>query len=122
LIVAGSIALVAEFTRFALQGIGTPAPLAPTRHLVVEGLYRYVRNPMYVSVGTILFGQTLLLASPTLLGYALAAVLIMAGFARWYEEPTLLARYGPEYEEYRNTVPAWLPAPPQRRASSVKGV
>lgn len=110
LIALGVIALVAEFTRFALQGIGTPAPLAPTRHLVVAGLYRYVRNPMYVAVDATLLGQTLLLASPALLGYTVATALLMAGFARWYEAPTLLTRHGARYQHYRDTVPGWLPA------------
>jgi protein-S-isoprenylcysteine O-methyltransferase Ste14 len=109
LIATGVAALVSEFARFALQGIGTPAPIAPTRRLVVGGLYRYVRNPMYLAVIAILVGQTLLLASVTLFAYTVAVALTMAGFAHWYEEPALLAQHGAHYQAYRDTVPAWIP-------------
>ncbi|MBR0748660.1 hypothetical protein JQ582_32485 [Bradyrhizobium japonicum] len=57
---AGVAGLVDSFARFALQGLGTPAPIAPTQHLVVTGLYRYVRNPIYVAVAAVIFGQALL--------------------------------------------------------------
>src|SRR5262249_52740947 len=60
LILAGVAGLVDSFVRFALQGLGTPAPIAPTQHLVVTGLYRYVRNPMYVAVAAVIFGQAVL--------------------------------------------------------------
>ena len=66
LIVAGAIVLVEAFARFAVEGIGTPAPVAPTQRLVVGGLYRYVRNPMYVAVGATIVGQALLLGRPIL--------------------------------------------------------
>ena len=105
----GAVALLAEFARFALQGVGTPAPVAPTRHLVVGGLYRHVRNPMYVAVIAALLGQTLVLASPALLAYTLAATTAMVAFARRYEEPALLARHGARYQTYRDAVPGWLP-------------
>src|SRR5262249_31829172 len=61
LIAAGALVLLDSFVRFALQGLGTPAPVFPTRHLVVTGPYRYVRNPMYVAVVAVILGQTLLL-------------------------------------------------------------
>lgn len=111
LIAVALTALVAEFTRFAVQGIGTPAPVAPTRRLVVLGLYRFVRNPMYLSVDTLLLGQTLLFASPALLIYTAVTALVMAAFAHWYEEPHLAARFGAEYEQYRSRVPGWVPRP-----------
>jgi protein-S-isoprenylcysteine O-methyltransferase Ste14 len=111
LVAAGLMGLVAEFTRFALQGIGTPAPVAPTRHLVVHGLYRYVRNPMYLCVDAVVLGQVVLFASLPLLVYAVVAALVMAAFAHWYEEPALAARFGAEYERYRRRVPGWVPRP-----------
>ena len=61
--------LVDSFARFALQGLGTPAPIAPTRHLVVTGLYRHVRNPMYVAVASAIFGQAILFADWRLVLY-----------------------------------------------------
>lgn len=109
LIVAGVAALLHAFARFVIEGRGTPAPVAPTEHLVVGGLYRYVRNPMYVAVTAIIVGQALVLARPGLLLYALLFGLTTSAFARFYEEPVLLERYGAEFEEYRRAVPAWLP-------------
>ena len=83
------------------EGLGTPAPIAPTEHLVVTGLYRHVRNPMYLAVTATILGQWLLLGRPVLLAYALVFVAITYAFVRGYEEPTLRARYGDEYERYR---------------------
>src|SRR5208282_4949401 len=60
LILMGVPGLIDSFARFALEGLGTPAPLAPTQKLVVSGLYRHVRNPMYVSILAIILGQALL--------------------------------------------------------------
>jgi protein-S-isoprenylcysteine O-methyltransferase Ste14 len=76
---------------------------------VVGGLYRHVRNPMYIAVGGTIVGQALLLGRPLLLAYAAAFWLIVAMFVRGYEEPTLSARYGEEYAVYRRAVPAWWP-------------
>src|SRR3954447_10278210 len=109
LIAAGLVALVESFARFVIEGRGTPAPVAPTERLVIGGLYRYVRNPMYVAVAALVVGQALVLGRPVLLLYAVAFWLLTSAFARFYEEPTLSERYGPEYEEYRRAVPAWLP-------------
>ena len=95
--------------RFVVEGIGTPAPVAPTEHLVVGGLYRYVRNPMYVAVTAIIVGQALVLGWPALLLYAAAFVAVTATFVRLYEEPTLRERFGAEYEAYRRAVPGWWP-------------
>ncbi|QDQ15290.1 methyltransferase family protein [Streptomyces spectabilis] len=108
---AGAAVLVHAFVRFVTEGLGTPAPVAPTEHLVVGGLYRHVRNPMYVAVVTAIAGQGLLLARPVLLVYALVAGAVMAAFARWYEEPALLRAHGTAYERYRGAVPGWLPRP-----------
>ena len=112
LIVAAAGALVGSFVRFVLEGRGTPAPVAPTERLVIGGLYRYVRNPMYVAVVALVLGQAMLLARPVLLVYAALAWAVMASFVRWYEEPVLWSRYGVQYDDYRHTVPAWLPRRP----------
>jgi protein-S-isoprenylcysteine O-methyltransferase Ste14 len=109
LLVAGLIALVQAFVRFVVEGFGTPAPVAAPDRLVVGGVYRYVRNPMYVAVLAAIIGQALLLGRLGLLLYAGAAWLIVAAFVHWYEEPTLTRRFGAEYEAYRRAVPAWWP-------------
>lgn len=106
---AGAIALLHAFTRFVIDGLGTPAPIAPTERLVVNGLYRYVRNPMYLAVLAVITGQALLLSRPVLLAYATAVAAIVAAFVHWYEEPTLTRRHGTVYQHYRQTVPAWMP-------------
>lgn len=109
LVTAGVAVLLHAFARFVAEGLGTPAPVAPTRHLVVGGLYRYVRNPMYVAVAAIIVGQSAVLGRPVLLLYALAFGAAVAAFVHFYEEPTLARRFGSEYDAYRHAVPAWLP-------------
>jgi protein-S-isoprenylcysteine O-methyltransferase Ste14 len=101
--------LVSAFVRFVVEGVGTPAPVAPPRQLVVGGLYRYVRNPMYLAVVTAIVGQALLLGQPGLLLYAALVAAAMALFAHGYEEPTLASQFGARYEAYRRAVPAWWP-------------
>jgi protein-S-isoprenylcysteine O-methyltransferase Ste14 len=110
----GAGVLVHAFARFVIDGMGTPAPVAPTERLVVGGLYRHVRNPMYVAVVAAIAGQALLLGRPVLLVYGLLAGAVMWAFARWYEEPALSGRFGEEYERYRATVPGWVPRPRAR--------
>jgi protein-S-isoprenylcysteine O-methyltransferase Ste14 len=102
--------LVLSFTRFVSEGIGTPAPVAPTRHLVVGGLYGYVRNPMYLAVVTAIFAQSLLLVRLELLVYGTLVWLTFVVFVRWYEEPTLNQQFGAEYEAYRQDVRPWWPS------------
>jgi protein-S-isoprenylcysteine O-methyltransferase Ste14 len=109
LIVAGVVALLHAFLRFVVEGLGTPAPLAPTQNLVVGGLYRYVRNPMYLAVGATIVGQALILGRPALLLYAVVFGLVVAAFVHFYEEPTLARQFGAEYEAYRRDVPGWWP-------------
>ena len=109
LLIAGLIALIRAFVRFVMEGIGTPAPIAAPERLVVGGVYRYVRNPMYVAVLAAIVGQGLLLGRLGLLLYAAATWLVVAAFVRWYEEPTLTRRFGEDYETYRRAVPAWWP-------------
>jgi protein-S-isoprenylcysteine O-methyltransferase Ste14 len=109
LLAVGVVALLHAFWRFVVEGLGTPAPVAPTQRLVVGGLYRYVRNPMYLAVGATIVGQALLLGQPILLLYAVAFAVAVAAFVHWYEEPTLRKQFGEEYEAYRRAVPAWWP-------------
>jgi protein-S-isoprenylcysteine O-methyltransferase Ste14 len=101
--------LLHAFGRFALEGIGTPAPVAPTRRLVVGGIYRFVRNPMYLAVLGAVGGQAIIFGSAGLVVYGFALAAAFVAFVRLYEEPTLRARYGDEYDRYRNAVPGWLP-------------
>jgi len=109
LIAAGAAVLISAFARFVIEGIGTPAPVAPPEHLVVGGFYRYVRNPMYVAVTTTIVGQAALLGRPALLLYAALFMTAVAAFVYGYEQPTLTQRFGAEYDEYRRNVPAWWP-------------
>jgi protein-S-isoprenylcysteine O-methyltransferase Ste14 len=105
----GAAALLGAFVQFAIQGRGTPAPPAPTEQLVVRGLYRYVRNPMYLAVLAVITGQALLLGRPVLLGYAAGVGATFVAFVYGYEQPALARRYGAQYEAYRRAVPGWWP-------------
>jgi protein-S-isoprenylcysteine O-methyltransferase Ste14 len=109
LVVAGAGVLISAFVRFVVEGGGTPAPVAPTEHLVVGGFYRYVRNPMYLAVVAIILGQALALGHRTLLGYGIAVWIVFAAFVTLYEEPVLERRYGAQYDAYRRAVRAWVP-------------
>jgi protein-S-isoprenylcysteine O-methyltransferase Ste14 len=109
LLLAGVGALAHTVIRFAVEGLGTPFPAAPTENLVVGGLYRYVRNPMYLAVIAIILGQAAILGSATLLLYAAILWVIVASFVRFYEEPTLSGTYGEQYEAYRRAVRGWWP-------------
>jgi protein-S-isoprenylcysteine O-methyltransferase Ste14 len=109
LVVAGSTILVHSFWRFISEGKGTPAPVAPTERLVTGGAYRFVRNPMYVSVLAVIFGQGLLLGQTGLFIYGGVVWIAVFSFVKIYEEPLLERCYGAEYEEYRRAVPGWLP-------------
>ena len=109
LLAAGVAAVVTAFARFVTEGIGTPAPVAPPERLVVGGLYRHVRNPMYVAVMAAIAGQGLVLGRPVLLVYAAAFGLVTFAFVRIYEEPNLQRRFGADYEAYRRAVPGWWP-------------
>jgi len=109
LIAAGLVVLLQAFARFVTEGIGTPAPVAPPRRLVLGGIYRYLRNPMYLAVLAIIVGQALGLGQPWLLLYAGVVALACIGFVRGYEEPALHERFGPTYDAYRRAVPGWWP-------------
>jgi protein-S-isoprenylcysteine O-methyltransferase Ste14 len=109
LLAAGAALLLPAFWRFAVEGLGTPAPVTPTERLVVGGLYARVRNPMYLGVTGAITGQALLLGSTALALYGAAALACMVAFVRLYEEPALSRRYGADYDAYRRTVPGWWP-------------
>lgn len=108
-------------TRFVREGRGTPAPIAPTRHLVVGGSFRYVRNPGYVAVVSLLVGQGLLFARPAIMLYAAALALAFHLFVLLYEEPTLRRQFGAQYDTYCRTVPRWIPRLPQRDNTASPG-
>lgn len=109
LIVAGLVSLLDSFARFALEGRGTPAPVAAPERLVVTGLYRHVRNPMYVCVLSLVAGQGLLFGSVALIRYAIVLALGFSAFVILYEEPTLRERFGREYLTYCAAVPRFWP-------------
>jgi protein-S-isoprenylcysteine O-methyltransferase Ste14 len=109
LVLAGMPILLETVGRFVHQGRGTPAPWMPTEGLVVTGLYRYVRNPMYLGVLSMIAGQALLFASLPVLCYAAVVACCFVLFVRLYEEPTLRRRYGEQYATYCLNVPRWLP-------------
>ena len=109
LVVAGLAVVLEAFARFAWEGLGTPAPVAPTRTLVMSGFYRFVRNPIYVAVTALILGQAVLFAS---WGVAFYGVVIAAAFHTFvllYEEPTLQRAYGEEYAAYCAATPRWIP-------------
>ncbi len=106
---AGLVVLISAFWRFAAEGRGTPAPVAPTERLVIGGFYRYVRNPMYLAVLSLIVGQALALWQLELLVYAAVVCLAFVTFVAVYEEPYLARRFGAEYAEYRRQVPGWWP-------------
>ncbi len=95
--------------RFVREGHGTPAPIAPTRHLVVGGPFRLVRNPGYVAVVAMLVGQGLLFGSWPVLAYATGVAIAFHVFVVLFEEPTLRRQFGAEYDGYCRAVPRWVP-------------
>ncbi len=109
LIAIGVGFLLHAFARFVIEGLGTPAPVAPTERLVVGGVYRHVRNPMYLAVGATIVGQAVFFGQPALLAYAAAFGGVVFCFVRLYEEPTLAEQFGSSYERYRRAVPGWVP-------------
>jgi protein-S-isoprenylcysteine O-methyltransferase Ste14 len=94
---------------FTFLGRGTPAPIAPPKTLVIRGLYRYMRNPMYVGALLILLGESLLFGSLLVLGYTALRVFLWHRLVVFYEEPRLRARFGESYDRYCRSVPRWLP-------------
>jgi protein-S-isoprenylcysteine O-methyltransferase Ste14 len=110
LLIAGGLYLLLEcFGRFALQGHGTPAPIAPPDRLVVTGPYRRVRNPMYVAVVALILGQAAFFADLRLLPYAGVVWLGFHLFVLIYEEPTLRRAFPEDYAAFTAAVPRWRP-------------
>lgn len=108
-IAVGVALLAACIWEFARSGRGTLAPLDPPRELVVRGLYRYVRNPMYLSVTLIVLGEVMLTASRGLFVYWIIWFLVVNLFVRFYEEPDLRRRFGSSFERYASAVGRWVP-------------
>ena len=113
LLILGTLIYLICVMEFAVRGRGTPAPIDAPKHLVVSGLYQYVRNPMYVGVLSVVLGWTFLSRSLELLGYAALLALCFHAFIRLYEEPVLRKQFGAEYEQYTATVGRWLPHLPR---------
>ena len=109
LIIAGVPGLLDSFARFALEGLGTPAPIAPPQKLVVTGLYRYVRNPIYIAVVAVIFGQALLFGDGRLLWYGALLWVSFHVVVVVFEEPALQQTFDTEYESFRTNVPRWIP-------------
>jgi len=101
---------------FATFGRGTPAPIDPPRVLVARGLYRTMRNPMYVGVCAVLLGEVLVSDSKPLLVFLIGTWICMYLFVLLYEEPALSRKFGMSYEDYRRRVPRWIPRLWPRRA------
>jgi protein-S-isoprenylcysteine O-methyltransferase Ste14 len=92
------------------SGHGTPAPIDPPKALVVKGFYRYVRNPMYIGVLSVVLGEAICFASWSIMFYGVCAGLLFHGFVMLYEEPALSRTFGQEYQDYKRQVPRWFPS------------
>lgn len=108
-VVIGLAVVIAAFAQFVREGRGTPAPVAPTEQLVVGGLYRYVRNPMYLAVASIIGGQALIFQSAAVLWWLLGFMALVFTFVTAYEQPILRRTYGASYQAYCDAVPGWIP-------------
>jgi protein-S-isoprenylcysteine O-methyltransferase Ste14 len=109
MIIAAAPLFVSFLERFIRQGHGTPAPVAPPQHLVVTGPFRYVRNPGYIAVVSIVIGEALVIGSGAMIWYAVAVAIMFHLWVLIYEEPDLRGRFGEEYERYCREVPRWVP-------------
>jgi len=115
LVVIGAGVLATCIWEFARSGRGTLAPVDPPKHLVVQGLYRYVRNPMYVGVTTILLGELLIAQTAALAMYCAGWFGAVNLFIIGYEEPTLRRHFGDSYAQYSRSVSRWIPRLPRGR-------
>jgi protein-S-isoprenylcysteine O-methyltransferase Ste14 len=111
-IMIGACGLLWCIWQFLSEGRGTLAPIDPPKHLVVKGLYRYVRNPMYVSVASILLGEAIVFWSFEILTEVVTVFVITHLFIVFYEEPFLKRQFGETYEKYLPTVGRWIPSRP----------
>lgn len=108
-IVAGAAIYFRCAWEFAVRGLGTPAPVAPTRYLVTTALHRNVRNPMYIGVALAIAGEGVLFRCFAVILYAGVMLLTAHVFVVLYEEPMLQRQFGESYEKYRRAVPRWIP-------------
>jgi len=108
-ILLGAAILLRCVWDFASVGRGTLAPIDPPKELVVGGLYRYVRNPMYVGVLLLLLGEAALFQSAALVRYATGWLVVIHLVVVFYEEPVLRHRFGESYDRYCLSVRRWLP-------------
>ena len=111
LMAIGALIMLRCVWDFAWSGRGTPAPWDPPRRLVITGLYRWVRNPMYLGMAIFLVGEALLLPDITrgLLIVLACALAVVTVFIMAYEEPTLRGLFGKDYVEYCRHVRRWIP-------------
>jgi protein-S-isoprenylcysteine O-methyltransferase Ste14 len=93
---------------FVVKGLGTPAPIDAPKNLVVQGLYRYTRNPMYVGVAAMIAGQSIYRGSIAMALYLFVVITLFNLFVLFYEEPTLRRQFGEQYNTYCRAVPRWF--------------
>jgi protein-S-isoprenylcysteine O-methyltransferase Ste14 len=103
---------------FMVKGLGTPAPVSAPKMLVINGLYRWVRNPMYSGVLLVILGQAIFYGSRIVFVYLIGVALLFEMFVFLYEEPVLRARFGEPYEAYRREERRWIPHPPRKPADN----
>ena len=120
-VAVGALTLLWCVRDFYVSGKGTLAPWSPPKNIVVVGLYRYCRNPMYVAVLVVIFGWAMTLGSPLvgLLGFVLAIAFHVRVIR--YEEPWLLSQFPEDWGTYRATVPRWLPRIGKKRIQPENG-
>lgn len=116
LIVIGALIYFWCVWDFTFTGKGTPAPVDPPKELVVRGLYKFVRNPMYIGVLSVILGEAILFEAIALFEYAGVVFALFFAFVVFYEEPALRRKFGTSYERYREAVPRWIP---RRRAAQI---
>lgn len=104
----GFIILLTCIMSFAVQGRGTLSPADPTKKLVISGLYKFSRNPMYVGVTLMLIGESIFFQSNTLSIYTLCIFSAFNIFIIFFEEPRLARDFGYEYSKYREKVRRWV--------------
>ena len=108
-IIIGTVMNLRCYGELIFSGKGTPDPLLPTEKLVSRGLYQFIRNPVYVGLFLILFGEAVLFMSAVLLVYSLLWLLVLNLIVVFIEEPSLKRKFGDAYNDYRQSVPRWIP-------------
>lgn len=116
LIIIGTCGFVWVSQAFVRFGKGTPAPFDPPKQFVVKGLYRFVRNPMYIGALTAILGESILFSSWQVLLYGVFLFLAFHILIIFYEEKSLEKRFGEPYTHYLRSVPRWIPRPPKEQS------